>query len=680
MDNNNYINNNNPFLINISDNDLANKEYMLSIQSLLNQKNVNYIIDDYYSRHKNKMYTITDFKYRCNRGFSQKIIDIENKLLPSFKLYQCGDNPSKKNCFVNCTSYLNNNNHGNSRYLSSNSLYKCLQSSGFNGYFYQLHGGFPNPTGKEFKYAGVPYSFKIFMMLEAYNKGFTNVIWIDAACCAINNPSYLFECLEKDKVLLEIKPPGNYGAMVFKETKDILDKLTNSDLNNARYIQSTIFGLKLDTDIIKQFIFEYYKMVDLGLPFLSIFPEEIVFSALFNKKEFKHLIMECTKIPNLYVYSKNYKIDDPYLIEKNVYFYHNGYNNLNNKSNMVNKNLPVANNFNGDDNSNIFPFSFSIPDECLIGFNPVKKRLLAPLIPGQSSTYSFNQQQESEYYQMYQESRFAITKMKGGWDCLRHYEILMNKCIPLFENLNDCPLYTLTTYPKHLNDKAYSLYNSWQDTPENIQKYNSLLEKYINHTREYCTTTQCCRYFLSHMINHKSIKKILLLTCHEGINYNRESLWIGLKRYIQKINGVAVEYPPMPFLYKDYDGSNCQRYYSHICFTIPKRLEKDQYYGMEEKEICEKIQNKFWDIIIYGKVGPDEYCKFPFINMVEKIYNPNEIAFIFGGDEIFDLTVTDKNKYHKNMFNRNIYYYPYNEYLNNLKHKGKCFVRELNMN
>ena len=137
------------------------------------------------------------------------------------------------------------------------------------------------------------------MMLEAYNKGFTNVIWIDAACCAINNPNYLFECLEKDKVLLEIKSIGNYEAMVFQETKDLLDKLTNSDLNNARYIQSTIFGLKLDTDIIKQFIFEYYKMVDLGLPFLSIFPEEIVFSALFNKKEFNHLIVECTNIPNL---------------------------------------------------------------------------------------------------------------------------------------------------------------------------------------------------------------------------------------------------------------------------------------------------------------------------------------------------------------------------------------------
>ena len=37
---------------------------------------------------------------------------------------------------------------------------------------------------------------------------------------------------------------------------------------------------------------------------------------------------------------------------------------------------------------------------------------------------------------------------KGGWDCLRHYEIMMNGCIPIFEGLIDCPQLTLTTLPK----------------------------------------------------------------------------------------------------------------------------------------------------------------------------------------------------------------------------------------
>jgi hypothetical protein len=99
---------------------------------------------------------------------------------------------------------------------------------------------------------------------------------------------------------------------------------------------------------------------------------------------------------------------------------------------------------------------------------------------------------------------------------------------------------------------------------------------------------------------------------------------------------------------------------------------------MSESEIKEKITNNFWDIIIYGKVGPDELCNFPLYDTVKQYYNPNQIAFIFGGDEVFDLTVTDTSKYHVNMFNKNIYYYPYSDYLNKYKHMGTCFVRELN--
>jgi hypothetical protein len=28
---------------------------------------------------------------------------------------------------------------------------------------------------------------------------------------------------------------------------------------------------------------------------------------------------------------------------------------------------------------------------------------------------------------------------KGGWDCLRHYEIIGNGCMPYFENIEKCP-------------------------------------------------------------------------------------------------------------------------------------------------------------------------------------------------------------------------------------------------
>jgi hypothetical protein len=134
----------------------------------------------------------------------------------------------------------------------------------------------------------------------------------------------------------------------------------------------------------------------------------------------------------------------------------------------------------------------------------------------------------------------------------------------------------------------------------------------------------------------------------------------------------------MPFLYTDYDLTTDQNKYANL-FVYPKRIEKDEYYDMSESEIVEKIKNNFWDLIIYGKVGPDEYFKFPYYDLIKTRYTKDNIVFLFGGDEIFDLTVTDNTKHHLNMFHRWIPYQPYIDSLNEFKKLGTCFVRELEM-
>ena len=95
----------------------------------------------------------------------------------------------------------------------------------------------------------------------------------------------------------------------------------------------------------------------------------------------------------------------------------------------------------------IRPISFAIPKSKIlekIDYNP--KNILAPLIPGKLNTYIYDN--ESLYYEMYKKSIFALTYKKAGWDCLRHYEILMNGCIPLFLNIENCPTNTISTLPK----------------------------------------------------------------------------------------------------------------------------------------------------------------------------------------------------------------------------------------
>ena len=324
-------------------------------------------------------------------------------------------------------------------------------------------------------------------------------------------------------------------------------------------------------------------------------------------------------------------------------------------------------------NHKIIPLAFSIPDEFIVKSIPEKDMLLASLIPGNTSTYVYGKHDEEKYYQMYRRARFAITRMKGGWDCLRHYEILMNGCIPLFKDLNECPDYTMTTYPKHLNDEAYQLYNNWTENSDNINKYNVLCEKFLEHTRKYCTSSYAAKIILDNTTNSEKIKNILLITGHSGNNYSREFTWIGLKRHIQSIGGVAIEYPKLDTVYEDFNihtSPDCK-------FTYSKRLKND--YSMSEQEIIDKIKSKFWDLIIYGKVGPDEYCNFPLYDIVKTKYNKNKIAFIYGGDEIFNLKVRDNQAYHINMHGARIPYQPYNKYLNYYKQFGNCFVRELEM-
>ena len=95
----------------------------------------------------------------------------------------------------------------------------------------------------------------------------------------------------------------------------------------------------------------------------------------------------------------------------------------------------------------LLPINFAIPKEKILKeVNNNPKNLLAPLIPGRLDTYIY--EEEQSYYKMYAESIFALTYKKAGWDTLRHYEILMNGCLPLFLNLENCPIHTMVNFPK----------------------------------------------------------------------------------------------------------------------------------------------------------------------------------------------------------------------------------------
>lgn len=281
----------NPFEIYVPDKDSYTNDELVDVQLKLENKReevINLINNKYPHGDSNYGFSLETVTNRCSKGVNQKLIDRENNIYPSKILYKIGNGGNNKECFVCCTPLSNN------RESVSKNIHQSLESVGFNGHFYLFNGGFPTPRGCEMKYAAVPYCFKIFMMLEAEKLGFEKIIWIDAACYAVNNPQRLFDILnENDTIFRQFWPysPGipTYESSVFNETINVINNITKGNLTNSVNMCSVVFGLNIKSETIQNFINEYYEMVKIGTPFLSQFPEEVVMSAILNKDEYRHL-------------------------------------------------------------------------------------------------------------------------------------------------------------------------------------------------------------------------------------------------------------------------------------------------------------------------------------------------------------------------------------------------------
>lgn len=92
------------------------------------------------------------------------------------------------------------------------------------------------------------------------------------------------------------------------------------------------------------------------------------------------------------------------------------------------------------------PFSYSFPAGKIVAAPPAKDRLLAShvvdpevaaLVGAGDDAYRFDT--EDAYYGDLRRSRFGITTRRAGWDCLRHYELAANGCVPCFRDLDRKP-------------------------------------------------------------------------------------------------------------------------------------------------------------------------------------------------------------------------------------------------
>jgi hypothetical protein len=142
------------------------------------------------------------------------------------------------------------------------------------------------------------------------------------------------------------------------------------------------------------------------------------------------------------------------------------------------------------DHPNLLPITFGIPTNKLTIPNKNKIQDYATCIPGQPETYIFKD--EKSYYEDYQKSFYGVTMKKAGWDCMRHYEILGNYCMPYFIGLEECPKNTLANLPKELILEGRNLAENFDE-----QQYFCILDEIFNYTKNNLTTKNLANYIIS---------------------------------------------------------------------------------------------------------------------------------------------------------------------------------------
>jgi hypothetical protein len=269
----------------------------------------------------------------------------------------------------------------------------------------------------------------------------------------------------------------------------------------------------------------------------------------------------------------------------------------------------------------IFPISFSIPESKIISKIQTKTKLFGHVVPWHRETYVFNT--EKEYYNDYATSVFGLTELKGGWDCMRHYEILANGCIPWFKDLDKCPPNTMTNFPKELVLKAMKEIGHTRDFNSELVK--SYSEALLGYTRMNLTTVSIAKYILK-TIGREDVKSVLFINpCHNLPEYLSSMVLHGFKSLLKS---ECHDSPYLAYHYTDFPERVALNHYGKG-FSYTRITDKTTCRNFNyDNTLTEDIKNHKYDIVIYGS---PTYGK-PNWDLINKYYRPNEIILLCGRD------------------------------------------------
>tara|TARA_A100000164_G_scaffold381792_1_gene435486 strand:+ start:1207 stop:2163 length:957 start_codon:yes stop_codon:yes gene_type:complete len=137
---------------------------------------------------------------------------------------------------------------------------------------------------------------------------------------------------------------------------------------------------------------------------------------------------------------------------------------------------------------NVYPTGYGIPEEVILSIDFSKKNKLIqstypkyanfekPIDLGGSTKHHIFQN-ENAYFNDLAESWFGLTSIKGGWDTLRHYEIIASGTLLLFRDYESKPEYCS---PQNLPCFSYSNKNELSYLLNNLVINNKPTYEYEN--------------------------------------------------------------------------------------------------------------------------------------------------------------------------------------------------------
>jgi hypothetical protein len=316
---------------------------------------------------------------------------------------------------------------------------------------------------------------------------------------------------------------------------------------------------------------------------------------------------------------------------------------------------------------NIHPIGFSLPEENVVSQVPPKIKSFGRVIPGITSTY-YHLYNESLYYEDMRKSLFVLTYKKGGWDCLRHYEIIAAGSLPLFPDISDCPSHSLTLHPKSLyqlflkqpgleltGHRTGQMTYQFDKMEMNLslfdsELYSATVSAMLQYFHNVLSTKAIAKYLLDTMCRYSQGKlkkklptKILYLTHQDHDmdkgDYATDLILHGLIKLLGE-QPIVTDFPSRDCLYKtsiefnetSYLNRRLKLYGSGFSWGL-----KIDHFSKEilrnQKQIETMITNHEYDLIILGSGHRDGWAsRLWYWDLICKYYHPLEVGFIDGAD------------------------------------------------